>query len=328
MILVCGEALIDLFVAAEDPTGRTLTGVVGGSPFNLAAGLARLGVRTAFFGGVSTDHFGRLIADGLAAEGIDRSLLRRSSLPSPLVVVTPDEAGHPSYAFYARSAECDVRVADVPAQLQEGTTALALGSYLLAHDPIGPALLALAQREAGRRVISLDCNLRPALAGPLEVWREQIDHFARIASIIKLSDEDFISGWGRDARIQELVDRWMGYGAHVVVMTLGAGGAVAWSRSGRTTLRGPAIRVVDTVGAGDSFQAAFLARLTQRGLLSPKALEQLDQHQLADAVHYANVAAGLTCSRRGADLPRRAAVDAAVTAAFPLVSEPALIWQQ
>jgi fructokinase len=316
VILVCGEALIDLYVQPDAALGPILKATVGGSPLNVAIGLARLGTDAAFLGGVSTDHFGTLLVQAMSEEGIDISLLKRSARPTPLVLVAPDAGGHPSYTFYAHeSAECDLIFADMPVRLPAAINAIALGSYALAADPIGTALLTLAEREAHRLVICLDCNLRPAMVGPLDRWRDRIERFARCAAIIKLSEEDFVAGWGENADLGDHVSRWLTQGAQLIVMTHGANGATAWHRCGRLAIPGQRAQVVDTVGAGDSFQAGLLARLAQKALLSRFALTTLDRASIEDAMHYANITAAMTCGRRGADAPQRAEVDAAMVRA-------------
>lgn len=307
MILVCGEALIDLFTTSDSASGPTLKGTVGGSPFNVAVGLARLEIPVAFFAGMSLDYFGALLVDTLQKEGVDTSLVKRGAGPTPLVLVSPDAEGHPSYTFYAHdSAVQDVQLADVPRPLPASIAAIALGSYALAVEPVGSALLALAEREAQRIVIALDCNLRPALVGSLDSWRQRIERFARCASIIKLSDEDFASGWSRSAQPDDQAAHWLELGVKLVIMTHGPRGATAWHRSGRVTVPAPPVKVLDAVGAGDSFQTALLARLAQNGLLTLPALSTLDRTAISDAMHYASFAASLTCEKRGADLPRLA----------------------
>jgi fructokinase len=306
MILVCGEALIDLFMTSDVSSGPILKGVAGGSPLNVAIGLARLGTPAAFFGGLSVDYFGTMLADTLRREGVDISLVKRNARPTPLVLVSADAQGHPSYTFYAHeSAVQDLGLADVAGPLPPSVGAIAFGSYALAVEPVGTALLALAEREAERTVIALDCNLRPAMVGSLYSWRERIERFACCASIIKLSDEDFASGWSEGAQSDDQAARWLELGVKLVILTQGARGATAWHRSGRVTVPAPPVTVFDTVGAGDSFQAAVLARLARKGLLSSLGLANLDRTSIADVLRYANLAAGMTCGRRGADLPRR-----------------------
>lgn len=154
MILVCGEALIDLFVGgAAGRGGLPATAAAGGSPFNVAVGLARLGAPAGYFGGLSHDALGAFLLARLAADGVDTAFAKRSAKPTPLFVVSPDAAGHPSYTIHAHDcAERDVTEADLPPALGPEVEALALGSYALAIEPVGGALLALAEREGARRV--------------------------------------------------------------------------------------------------------------------------------------------------------------------------------
>ena len=314
-VLVCGEALIDLFACPVDPSGTSVIACTGGSPLNVATGIARLGIQAAFLGGVSRDHFGEVIMRFAAAEAIDMSLVKRSGRPTPFVTVATDATGHPSYVFYTHeTAEHDLALDDLPSDLPETIEAIAMGSYALALEPVGTALLALAQREAHRRVISLDPNLRPALVGPLDGWRERFENMARCATIIKLSEEDFALGWGADAQIDTAVNAWMDNGVRLVAMTQGANGAAVWWSGGKAIFPAHAAEVIDAVGAGDSFHAALLARLAQRGLLDRRSLTDLDRSAVEDVIRYANVAAALTCGCRGADMPRQADVEGALHA--------------
>jgi fructokinase len=305
MILVCGEALIDLFVGEADGRGLNAHAATGGSPFNVAVGLARLGVPTGFLGGISTDRFGRLLADTLAAEGVETRFLKRSARPSPLVVVSPDADGQPSYVFHAHEcAERDLVEADLPATA--AFQAIALGSYALAVEPIGSSLLALTER-AGDLVVSLDPNLRPSIVGDLDAWRRRFERFVRTAAIVKLSREDLVAAYG-PADPAVLAAGWFLRGVLLVVVTDGEKGATAYHRDGTLWRPGRTVAVVDTVGAGDTFHAALLARLSQQGLLTRTALAALDDAALADLLDYACAAASITCTRRGADLPHAADV--------------------
>jgi fructokinase len=314
-VLVCGEALIDLFACPVDPSGTSMIACTGGSPLNVATGIARLGTQAAFLGGISRDHFGEVIIKFATAEGIEMSLVKRTGRPTPLVTVATDPTGHPSYAFYTyETAEHDLTLDDLPSDLPETIDAIAMGSYALALEPVGTALLALAQREAQRRVISLDPNLRPALVGPLDRWRQRFESVAHCATIIKLSEEDFTLGWGADAQIETAVRCWLENGVRLVAMTRGASGAAVWWSGGKATFPAHAAEVIDAVGAGDSFHAALLARLAQRCLLDRKSLADLDRSAVEDVIRYANAAAALTCGCRGADMPRQADVEGALHA--------------
>lgn len=319
MILVCGEALIDLFVATlpeNEPSivpaplaglhSLAAQAVAGGSPFNVAVGLARLTASSGFFGGLSRDGLGRFLLGLLEREGVDVSLVRHSDRPTPLVVVAPEPDGQPGYTFHA--ADCayqDVPLGHLPPQLPATAEALVFGSFSLTSEPVGSTLLALAEREATRRVISLDPNVRSALAGDPVAWRERFACFARVATLIKLSVEDVRLAYGEDADPAERAAAWLSAGVLLVVVTDGAAGATAYHACGRVVVPAQRVQVVDTVGAGDSLHAALLARLLATGRLTQAAIAGIDAATLHDILGYAVRAAGVTCSRRGADLPTR-----------------------
>jgi fructokinase len=311
MILVCGEALIDLLIGA--PSGQSLPAqaIAGGSPFNVAVGLARLGTETGFLGGLASDGCGAFLAGRLGAEGVDMRLVKHSARPTPVVLVSTGPDGQPSYTVHAHEcADTDLELADLPVSLDPGITAIAFGSWTLAVPPIGDTLLALAEREADRLVISIDPNLRIGMVGDLTAWRDRIDRYARAATIIKLSEEDLRDAYGPQANAGDLARRWLAGGVAVVVVTRGAAGATAFHRAGSVHVPGRRVVVVDTVGAGDTFHAALLARLAQTDRLNRDAIGALDAAALRDLLDYATAAAAITCSRKGADLPTRAEVDA------------------
>ena len=160
MILVCGEALIDLFVGAAEGTAMPARAVAGGSPFNVAIGLARLGVKAAFLASISRDRFGALLAGILVREGVDDRFLVRTDRLSTISMVATDDNGQPSYAFHGERGGSLVRAHQSAAELPPDVQALTFGSYTMAVEPVGSAFDALAERECGRRVTSVDPNLR------------------------------------------------------------------------------------------------------------------------------------------------------------------------
>ena len=191
MIVVCGEALIDLFVGPAEGAEMPARAVAGGSPFNVAIGLARLGVDVAFLGGISRDRFGALLASTLVREGVDDRFLVRTDRLSTISMVATDDNGQPSYAFHGeRAADRSFALTNLPAELPPDVQALTFGSYTMAVEPVGSAFAALAERECGRRVISVDPNLRPAVVGDVERWATAAERLYRTATIIKASDED------------------------------------------------------------------------------------------------------------------------------------------
>lgn len=313
MILVCGEALVDLFAGAAEGIEMPARIVAGGSPFNVAIGLARLGIEAAFLGGVSRDGFGTLLADVLKREGVDDRYLVRSDRLTTISAVTTGSDGHPSYSFHGEgAADRSLSLQDLPAALPDAIRALTFGSYTLAVEPAASAYAALAEREKGRRLISVDPNLRPTAIGDMAGWHRAAERFYRAATVIKASDEDIRIAWGGQLTVAEAAAYWLDLGATLVVVTRGEHGASAFFASGQVSVRGHKVAVRDTVGAGDTFHAALLGRLAQTGRLTPQAVAALDSEAIAELLAYATAAAAITVTRPGADLPRAAEVDAAI----------------
>jgi fructokinase len=303
MYLVCGEALFDVFLEnGEDPRTLRFDAHAGGSPFNVAVGIARLGEEAALLTGVSTDMLGNRLAKILETESVATGYLLRSGRRTTLSLVSLDAAGHPEYVFYGLgSADCNVSTADLPAIGAE-ISGLHFGSYSLVVKPVADAFAALAASARGR-FISVDPNVRPSVEPELDIWRARMAEYARIAHLLKISAEDLAflyPGIPADKKAAE----WLDAGVGLVVLTDGANEVSAWTRDGSTIrIKPPAAQVIDTVGAGDSFQSALLARLAKHG--DPKTVvASLDGNRLRDLLNYAAAAAAITVSRRGADLPR------------------------
>ena len=303
MFLTTGEALVDMI--AVDVGGRRLFDpVIGGSPLNVALGLARLGRPVAHLTQLSSDTFGDAIADLMDREGIDRRFVRRSPRPSTLVHVDVDRFGVPRYAFHLegtadRSMELDALPGELPAEI----AAIHFGSISLLLEPTATTLRTLMRREAGRRFIALDPNIRPAVTPDPAAVRDRFDELVAHADLIKASSED-IAFLHPGESPEAVAARWSRSGPAMAVVTDGERGAVA-AIGGRTIgVAAPAIAVVDTVGAGDTFQAALLDRLADRRLLSRPALAATAIEEMRPALAFAAAAAALTCSRLGADPPR------------------------
>jgi fructokinase len=221
-----------------------------------------------------------------------------------VIAAAPD--GQPSFAFHGEgTADRSLVLSDLPAALPPETLALAFGSYTMAVEPVGSTFAALAEREKGRRVISV----RPTAVGDMTRWAGAAERFYRTATLIKASDEDVHVAWGGRMSIAEAAAYWLGCGARLVVVTEGAKGATAFSGADRISVPGRSVVVRDTVGAGDTFHAALLARLAGTGRLHPEAIAALDTQAIGDLLAYANAAAAITVTRRGADLPTAAEVE-------------------
>ncbi len=317
MIAVCGEALMDVFAGTPTPTGLALDARVGGSPFNLAVGLARLRQPVALLGAISTDFLGQRLWQALVDEGVEPGAVRRSAAPTTLSLVGTDSGGHPSYAFHGSAgADRDLPLDALAAldALPNALRALHLGSYTAIVPQVASTLRALVERMQHRCLIAYDPNLRLQVEPDRTRWRAMLDWMLPRADLVKLSDEDLrllepglpIEIFARHARAQ---------GCGLLIVTRGAHGALAWSRHAHAAAPAQPVALVDTVGAGDSFQAATLAWLAEHACLSAGAPGGLDADALHALLRFATAAAALTCGRRGADLPRRDAIDAALRGA-------------
>ncbi|MGG7568021.1 carbohydrate kinase family protein [Rhodovulum sp. DZ06] len=302
MFCVCGEALWDLF-ARDEGDGRSLglTARIGGSPFNVAVGLARLGREALFFSGISTDRMGARLAAALEAEGVRMDLVQRVPERTTLSLVDVAEDGGPSYQFYGEGA-ADRALRDAPA-LPDAAWGLHFGSYALVSQPVGATLEALAAREAGRRLITLDPNVRLNVEPDVEVWRAAVERHAGRAGLIKVSAEDLGLLWPGVAAA-EVAARWRAGGAALVIVTDGAAGSTAWGPFGEISAPGRKVEVADTVGAGDTFMAALIAGLDRRGLRDAAALAGISRGDAGALLAEATDAAAITVGRVGADLPR------------------------
>lgn len=304
MFLVCGEALFDVFIGSETDNALHLDARPGGSPFNVAVGLARLGQPAAFLSGLARDMLGERLARSLLREGVDTRQCPLFDAPTTLGMVELDAAGVPRYAFYGNgAADRLLTCADLPV-LDASVRAIHLGSYATVVEPVASALEALVRRERDQRLIAYDPNIRLNVEPAVARWRERVDTLAGLAHLVKISDEDLHLLYGATDEAA-LARHWLGRGCGLVVVTRGAQGASAWNARGRVDVPAPPVLTVDTVGAGDTFQAAMLAHLAETGRLDAAALADLGAEALARLVDFAARAAAITCSRRGADMPRR-----------------------
>lgn len=296
MIVVCGEALIDMI---ENSDG-TLTAVPGGGPFNTARALARLGVPTAFLGRLSDDELGRQLAGLLVSDGASLAIAGGSPEPTTIAEVTVDSHGVAKYEFFVEGTSAPNLTPDmIPAEFGPDVKALHLGTLGLALEPMASTLVELVRREWGRRVVMLDPNIRPGLA-PDSVYRDRLYAVIARSTIVKASEADL--AWlysGLD--YERAADLILGTGVRLVVVTLGAAGAFGAHRTFRAQVGAPQVRVVDTIGAGDAFGAALLAWLYDHGALQPNLC--LEHEALEAALSFACTAAAITCTRAGADPP-------------------------
>lgn len=313
MIVCCGEALFDIFIESESAKGvLDLTAHPGGSPFNVAIGISRLGGESALLTGISDDMLGDRLAAALRQDDVATNYLVRSGRRTTLSLVGVDAAGQPAYMFYGLgSADCNLNTEDLPIIGPE-VAGLHFGSYSLVVQPVADAFLTLLDR-AGDRFISVDPNVRPTVEPDLDIWRMRVRDYAARAHLLKISTEDMATLYPGTAA-EKLAADWIDGGTGLVVVTGGGDSVRGWTRSGiEVALVPPRVDVIDTVGAGDTFQAALLARLAQTGGPGPiSAIADLDERSLRELLDFASRAAAVTCGRQGADLPKLADLPPAV----------------
>ncbi len=314
MYLICGEALFDVFVddTTDDPSSLLFTARAGGSPFNVSIGISRLGKKSALLTGISSDRLGRQLVQILQRESVSTEYLLRSDRRTTLSLVNLDDSGTPEYSFYGEgSADCGVQISDLP-EIKQEISGMHFGSYSLVINPVADAFAFLLSSNRGR-FISLDPNVRPTIEADMDIWRERIQQYSRHADLLKLSLEDMDYLYP-DNPSENVATDWLDKGVGLVVVTDGGNGCIAWSKTGGRVSK-PALKgtVVDTVGAGDSFQAALLTGMADYE--NPKQeIHLLNNKALDELITRALTAACITCSRRGADLPSAAEVQTMINA--------------
>ncbi|UZJ31880.1 carbohydrate kinase family protein [Streptomyces endophytica] len=344
MIVVAGEALIDLVPSSQGPSldGQlpALLPRRGGGPYNTAVALGRLGSPTAFCSRVSTDSFGEALLNGLRGGGVDTSLVQRGAEPTTLAVADISPDGSAGYGFYA-DGTAD-RLFSLPPELPAAARALSLGTCSLVLEPGASAYESLLRREAARGVFTaLDPNVRPGLIPDPEAYRARFRSWLPHVALLKLSEEDALwladgtprrtagrtpvragcggclyggdpgagggpgagEGGGRSA-VLAAAREWLAAGPAAIVLTHGGAGLTVLTRDGRElTVPGERVTVVDTIGAGDTVNAALLHRLDAHDALSYAALAALGDKDWEDILRFAARAAAITCSRAGAEPP-------------------------
>lgn len=302
MILCCGEALIDMLPRRTAEGEAAFAPHAGGAVFNTAIALGRLGADVGFFSGLSDDLFGDILVDTLAASGVDATPAPRSARPTTLAFVKLVD-GQATYAFYdENTAGRMLSETDLPEL--GGEQALFFGGISLVPDPCGATYETLALRAASERVVMIDPNIRPGFITDEAGYRARIGRMMAAADIVKLSDDDlhWLAGPGD---IDDLARALLTQGPRLVCITEGAKGATGYTRDAKTFVASHKVQVVDTVGAGDTFNAGVLAALSEAGALSKGAVRDLPGDLVTQALALGVAAAAVTVSRAGANPPRR-----------------------
>ncbi|MBN0047572.1 carbohydrate kinase [Streptomyces actuosus] len=312
-ITVLGECVADAFPEAASPVNELALRVLpGGGPANTAVALARLGTPARFLARLSGDVFGRLFRAHLEASGVDLSYAVTADEPSTLAVAELDVTGQATFSFHSQNtADWQWTPEELAGVDLSGTACLHSGSLALVREPGGTVVEEFLAAAAPQTTISIDPNVRPQLVHP-DVYRGRLTRWCGLADILRLSEDDLgllLPG----TPIEQACDTWHAAGARLVVITLGAEGALASLDGERLRIPAVTAQVVDTVAAGDSFTAGLLHHLDARGLLGGR-LARLGLADVAEACRFGARVSALTCSVAGPNPPWRNQVAEAATA--------------
>jgi fructokinase len=292
-IWVCGEVLIDLIPGADG----VRIGHVGGGPANTAKALARLGQDVQFIDGISTDVDGVAARKELLEDEVKLDLALTSDKPTCLAIVSLDSNGGASYEFkIAGTATFDFSLDWLPDPARYKPNVLHIGTLATVIAPGADVLYDWALRVAEFAPIVFDPNIRPAVLADRDLYEAAVEKWAAISSVIKVSDDDL--AWLYPGQnYADVAARWINDGAALVVVTRGAEGIIGFTSEGSVQVEGAKITVADTVGAGDTVGAIIVEAMIEKGILA------LTGEVLKATLHRAAVAAGITCSRKGAQPP-------------------------
>ncbi len=302
-----GEILIDFTAIVEHGQTVGFRMHPGGSPFNVAVGLARLGGRVEFAAKLSTDFFGRFLHSHLEREGVGTRFLSQSDAPTTLAFVAL-EAGEPEFSFYQEgTADTLLRPADLPAGIV-ASQILHFGSISLLREPTASTIAGLVERLRGGPLLSFDPNIRPRQVADPPAFRQFLDRLLPMADLVKVSAAD-LRWLTPDRTVDDAAGLLLDQGPVLVVVTLGADGCYARSRRVAVRLPAPRVDVVDTVGSGDAFTAGLLSALAERDVVSRHGLDAARLPVIEETLRFALAGAALNCTCRGADPPRREEVE-------------------
>ena len=281
-------------------SGGAIFEMVGGGPSNSAKALARLGFSTAFIGGISSDSYGKAIERELLDSGVSLALVHRSNLPTALAIATINEVGLASYEFKLDStASFNFHYSWLP---KEDVEVIHIGSVATLLEPGASELYNwLSDKSA---IVVFDHNVRPSIQGDRELYRTSVERWIDLAKIVKLSEDDF--SWLYESSESDVITNWLARGTEIVVVTRAEKGLSAFTREGRIDCPAAKVELVDSVGAGDTIGAVIVEGLLKYGL------DGLTAGVLRQVLERATKAAGITCSRAGANPPWKEELDLAL----------------
>lgn len=297
MIVCCGEALIDLI---PDPETGAKSALVGGSVLNTAVALGRLGARVGLITGLSSDAYGQQIEAHLQESHVETDLCARSDRPTTLAVVT-FQNGQPSYEFRDEGSALRMLTSQDLPKLPDNTAAMVFGGISLIPTPVADTMAESCLARPSGTVALLDANIRPGFVTDIPAYRGRLERMLAASDIVKVSDED-LEWLLPDAA--DPIETLLSQGPQIILLTKGADGSEAHTANGIIARASASkVDVVDSVGAGDTFNAGFLKSLVDQSLLNKAGLRSATEAQLERALRYGGQAAAITVSRAGANPP-------------------------
>lgn len=303
MIVICGDILID-FIPDKTKDGKDCyCPAPGGSCANIAAAIGRLGGEVSFMGGISTDFWGEKLLQFIKESNVGLRYVARGIQESTLAFVELG-AEEPAYAFYDDNTASRLWNRSQSPAFTDDVSLIHIGSTSLMEPPISDACEQMFRAERGKRILSIDPNCRPANTPHIAVYRARMARLIAMADIIKLSESDlnFLLPYTSP---EEAARLWLSQGSSIVIVTLGRKGALCYIPN-QPEIKVPCFpikKVVDTIGAGDTFMASMLAFLQKKGYLNLEKIKHISMDEIKEALHYASVAAAMVCERRGANPP-------------------------
>ena len=303
MILCCGEALIDMIPETTSSGSKGFVPHPGGAIYNTAIALGRLDTPAGMLTVLSNDIFGKQLCQGLEASNVNIDHVIFSDRPTTLAFVQLID-GQASYSFYDENSAGRMLAPSELPLLSKNVNALYCGGISLACEPCSEAYVTLLEQEGKSRVVMFDPNIRTNFVDDTDLYGARIMKIMSLADIIKVSDEDLdwiIKGPGSsEQKAKSILD----HGASLVILTQGSFGATAYLKAGMT-VHVPAEKadVIDTVGAGDTFNAGVLSKLSELGFLQKASLPRISANAVEQALQFGASVAGVTVSRAGANPP-------------------------
>ena len=303
MIICCGESLIDMISVANAGNESVYAGLTGGAIFNTSIALGRLDVPVGLISGVSTDLFGEKIKKDLTESNVNIKLLIRNEKPTTLAFVDVKN-GQANYTFYdENSAGNSIHYSDFP-NIPKIANTLCFGGISLCTEPAASAYEKLFIQEIKNKVLFLDPNIRSTFISDEISYRKRLNKMISSSDILKVSDEDLDWIVTSGSSINEKIEKLHNLGAKLIIVTKGAEGVAAYVKNKKViNLPAQKVNVIDTVGAGDTFNAGFLAKLSNLKLLSKSNVKNLSSKHILMALEYGIKAASITVSRKGANPP-------------------------